>query len=138
MKIPARLPRVWTRTHGFTLIEISLVIALMLGLITLGGFSFTMVQEWNQGKTASLGLQAVYSAQRSYLADRPTADITTVAPADLVPYLPTGWSAMPTATGLKGETLTLDTTVMPPVFKNGGSNYDPSKTQKDGLWDIGS
>jgi prepilin-type N-terminal cleavage/methylation domain-containing protein len=138
MKTPHNLPRVSKRAHGFTLIEISLVIALMLGLITLGGFSYTMVRDWNKGKTASLALQAVYSAQRSYLADRPTADIATVAPADLVPYLPTGWATMPTLQGLNGESLTLDTTVMPPVFKNGGSNYDPSKTQKDGLWDLGS
>ncbi|RBP36384.1 hypothetical protein DES53_11795 [Roseimicrobium gellanilyticum] len=138
MKIPSRLPRVWTRAHGFTLIEISLVIGLMLALITIGGFSYSMVQDWNKGKTASLALQAVYSAQRSYLADRPTANIATVPPADLVPYLPTGWTAIPTMSGLKGESLVLDTKVMPPAFKAGSSNYDPSQTQKDGLWDIGS
>jgi type II secretory pathway pseudopilin PulG len=138
MKLLRPLARPWSRAHGFTLIEISLVIGLMLGLITLGGFSYKMVQDWNKAKNASLALQAVYSAQRSYMADNPTADITEIDADTLVPYLPTGWTAMPTATSLTETTLTLDFTVMPPVFLSGSTPYDPSKSTKDGLWDIGS
>lgn len=138
MKLPPPLPRPRLDARGFTVIEISLVIALMLGLLTLGGFSYDMVRDWNKGKSASLALQAVYSAQRSYLADRPTADISAVTSAELVPYLPTGWTTMPSMTGLAEEPLTLDHTVMPPTFTKSGSAYDPSKTTKDGLWDIGS
>lgn len=124
-------------SHGFTLIEISLVIALMLGLMALGGMSVSAVQDWNKGKNAAVSLRAAYTAQRSYLADFPTADISTVTAAALVPYLPTGWSAMPTAVGLKSETLTLDHTVMPPVFRRGTTTYDPSASQQDELWDVG-
>ena len=140
MKLPSFPPRrPWSRNGGFTLIEISLVIGLMLVLLTIGGFSYSMVQDWNKGKTASLALQAVYSAQRSYMADHPTADITAVTSNDLKTYLPTGWSAMPTAVGLKGESLVLDHKIMPPAFVTGSSTkYDPSNSEKDGLWDIGS
>lgn len=138
MKLLRPPARPWSRAHGFTLIEISLVIGLMLGLIAIGGFSYKMVKDWNKGKNASLALQAVYSAQRSYMADHPTADISEVDAATLLPYLPTGWTEMPTATSLTETALTLDFSVMPPVFLAGTTPYDPSKTTKDGLWDIGS
>ncbi|QIF04771.1 type II secretion system protein [Roseimicrobium sp. ORNL1] len=137
MKLIRPLARPRSRAHGFTLIEISLVIGLMLGLITLGGFSYAMVRDWNKAKNASLALQAVYSAQRSYMADNPTADITEIDAATLIPYLPTGWTEMPTATSLTDTALTLDFQVMPPVFRSSGAAYDPSKSTKDGLWDIG-
>lgn len=138
MKLLRPLSRPWSKADGFTLIEISLVIGLILGLMTLGGISYSMVSRWNKAKNASLALQAVYSAQRSYLADNPTADITQVAPSTLIPYLPVGWTAMPTnLKGANDENLTLDTTVLPPVYTYGGSTYDPSQTAKDGLWDIG-
>ncbi len=123
--------------RGFTLIEMSLVMALILGLIALAGISVSAVQSWNKGKNASIALQAVYSAQRSYLADHPSADITTVTGAALTQYLPTGWTALPVMTGIDGQTLTLDHTVMPPVFRNGEAVYDPSQNPKDGLWDTG-
>ncbi|MEZ0274705.1 MAG: type II secretion system protein [Roseimicrobium sp.] len=138
MKLPPRSIHPLLNARGFTLIEISLVIALMLGLAALGTISFGAIQDWNKGKNASLALQAVYSAQRSYLADHPTADITTITSATLTPYLPTGWAAMPTMTGLGNEALTLDHTVLPPIFRNGSTAYDPSKTTKDGLWDTGN
>ena len=140
-QLPTSVPATVDRRRfeqGFTLIEISLVIGLMLGLMTLGGFSYSMVRDWNKAKNASLALQAVYSAQRSYLADHPTADITTITSATLTPYLPAGWTAMPTMIGLGNETLTLDHTVLPPIFRNGSTAYDPSKTTKDGLWDTGN
>jgi type II secretory pathway pseudopilin PulG len=129
---PSRL-----RGTGFSLVEISLVIALILGMGMLVGLSVGSVREWQRGKDASLSLQAVYAAQRSYLADHPTADLRTLAAAALVPYLPEGWSALPTATALTGESLSLDHTVMPPVFKAGDARYDPSKSTGDGLWDTG-
>jgi prepilin-type N-terminal cleavage/methylation domain-containing protein len=137
MKLPPRSIHPLLKARGFTLIEISLVIALMLGLAALGTISMGAIQDWNKGKNASLALQAVYSAQRSYLADHPTADITTITSATLTPYLPAGWTAMPTMTGLADEALTLDHTVLPPIFRNGTTAYDPSKTTKDGLWDTG-
>ena len=126
------------KARGFSLVEISLVICLMLGLLAIGGFSMDAIQDWNKGKNAALALQAVYSAQRSYLADNPTADISTIDSDTLKAYLPAGWSEMPTMTDLNDGVLTLDFSVMPPFFSGSGGRYDPSKTTKDGLWDTGT
>src|SRR5205823_186127 len=92
---------------GFSLLELSFVLALTLSLCTAMGFGITAVQHWKKGKNAALALQAAYAAQRGYMADHPTADITTVTTAKLEPYLPQGWSTMPEVSGLGGEALTL-------------------------------
>lgn len=130
-------PPLRRRPGGFTLLEVSMVIALILGLSMVAGFSINAVQDWNKAKGATVSLQAVYAAQRSYLADHPTTDIKNVPSSELLPYLPEGWSTMPTATGLSGEPLTANHTVMPPYFMAGTNRYDPSTTQTDGLWDVG-
>lgn len=123
------------RERGFTLMEISLVIALMLGLMSLITMNVSAVSDWQKGKDASLSLQAVFSAQRAYMADHPTASIATVTSTQLVAYLPQGWSAMPTFTSLQSQALTLDHTVMPPRLLLGNAAYDPSGNTSDGLWD---
>jgi len=122
---------------GFSLLEVSLVIALLLALSTFAGITVTSVRNWQRGKDAALSLQAVLAAQRSYLADHPTANIAMVSSAQLQVYLPEGWSTMPVFTGLNDETLTLDHTVMPPRIFADGVVYDPSKRPDDGLWDTG-
>lgn len=123
--------------RGFTLIEISLVIGLLLGLATFATMNIMAVRDWQKGKDAGLSLQAVFSAQRSYMADHPTADIATVTSAQLVPYLPQGWSAIPTVSSLDDDSLAVDHTVMPPRLLMGGAVYDPSSNRSDGLWDTG-
>lgn len=115
--------------------EISLVIALVLGLMSLVTLNVSTVTEWQEGKDASLSLQAVFAAQRAYMADHPTADIAAVSSSLLQTYLPQGWSTMPTFTGLEDEQLTLDHTVMPPRLLLGNAAYDPSGSTSDGLWD---
>lgn len=131
------LPQRATAARGFSLIEISLVIALLLALSTFAGLTITSVRNWQRGKDAALSLQAVYSAQRGYLADHPTANIALVSTTQLQAYLPEGWSAMPVFTGLENEVLTLDHTVMPPKIYANGAIYDPSGKADDGLWDTG-
>ena len=121
--------------RGFSLIEISLVIALMLGLMSIVGFNIYSMRDWQKGKDAGLSLQAVFAAQRSYLADHPTANIATVSSAQLETYLPAGWSVMPTFQSLDDEVLTLDHTVMPPTLLLGETPYDPSGNPSDGQWD---
>jgi hypothetical protein len=111
--------------------------ALMLGLSALIGFGYSSVSEWKKGKEAALSLQAVYSAQRAYMADNPTADISVITSAQLTAYLPQGWSALPTFTGLQAEALTLNFTTMPPSLLSGSTPYDPSPRTNDGLWDVG-
>ncbi|RYD38265.1 MAG: type II secretion system protein [Verrucomicrobiaceae bacterium] len=126
-----------SRNQGFTLIEISMVIGLILTLTAIAGLSISSVTRWKNGRNASLALQAVYAAQRGYLADHPTSTLQGIPSATLTSYLPTGWSGMPTMTGLNGEVLTLDYISMPPVFLNGANRYDPSPGTSDGLWDVG-
>ena len=121
---------------GFTLIEISLVIGLVIALIAFVGLNVGTVRDWQRGKNASLSLQAVFAAQRSYMADHPTANITQVTSTQLQPYLPTGWSSMPTFTSLEGDALTLNFNQMPPRLYLGNAVYDPSNNNADGLWDV--
>lgn len=123
--------------HGFSLVEISLVIALLLALSTFAGLTVTSVRNWQRGKDAGLSLQAVFAAQRAYLADHPTANIALVSSAQIEAYLPEGWSTMPSFTGLENEAITLDHTVMPPRLYANGAVYDPSGKMDDGLWDTG-
>ncbi len=126
-------------TRGFSLIEVSLVIALLLGLSVGMGYGVSSVQRWKKGKDGALGLQAVYAAQRAYMADHPTSSIATVSLPQMLSYLPQGWSSLPTAKGLEDESLTLDFAVMPPRWLAGTAStvYDPSDKPDDGLWDVG-
>ena len=123
--------------RGFTLLEISLVLALILGLSVMIGFGYNAVSAWKQGKSAGLSLQAVYAAQRAYMADNPTALISAVTSAQLTAYLPEGWSSLPVFVGLNGEGLTLKFSVMPPMLLLGATPYDPSGKSTDSLWDVG-
>ena len=121
-----------------TIIEISVTLALLMALASVVVISANGVSEWKLARSAGLDLRLVYVAQKSYLADHPTADISAVAAADLVPYLPNQMGSIPTVESLEGDTLTIDHNQMPPVALNGGSAYDPSGDALDGLWDVGA
>jgi prepilin-type N-terminal cleavage/methylation domain-containing protein len=135
MKI--HLNDVHAKAKGFTLIEISLVIGLLLGLATFAGMNMYAVRKWQKGKDAAVSLQGVLAAQKAYLSDHPTASMASVNVAQLNAYLPQGWAGMPVIEGLDDELLTIDHNVMPPVFMLSGSIYDPSGSSSDGLWDTG-
>lgn len=123
---------------GFTLIEITVVIALMLSLSALVISLVNPMRDWRLGKDAGLAIQSVYVAQKTYLADHPNADPATLTSAMLLPYLPDGTTQMPVRTGLDDQALTLDFTQVPPVWKDGGTIYDPSPPGNNGLWDVGN
>ncbi len=125
------------RSTGFTLIEISLVIGLLLLLATFAGMNIAVVRDWQRGKDAGLALQAVFAAQRSYLSDHPTADIAEVSTVQLQVYLPQGWSTMPVVISLDNDALAIEHTIMPPRLMLGTVVYDPSGKGSDGLWDAG-
>jgi prepilin-type N-terminal cleavage/methylation domain-containing protein len=129
------LSRSGRRRGGFSLIEISLVIALILGLMSVVGMNIYAMRDWQEGKDAGLSLQAVFAAQRGYMADHPTADIASVPTAQLEAYLPAGWTTMPVFRSLEDDVLTLDHSVMPPRLLLGDAAYDPSGSTSDGLWD---
>ena len=128
-----------TRTRaGMTIIEISVTLALLMALASVVVFSASGVSDWKLARTAGLDLRSVYVAQKSYLADHPTADISTVVAADLIPYLPNKLGSIPTVESIEGDTLTIDHNQMPPVATSGGAVYDPSGDSLDGLWDVGA
>lgn len=125
-------------TKGFSLVEITVVVALMLGLVTMVTYSVTSMNNWKMGRSASEALQSVYVAQRSFLADHPTKDSSDFTLSALSPYLPGQSTSMPQAKSLDNAVLTLDYTSMPPVWKLAGSTYDPSDDPTDGVWDVGN
>lgn len=123
------------RCRGLSLIEMTLVIAIMLMLASVVMYSLSSMGEWKQGRSSGEKLKAVYLAQKGYLADHPTESYDTLTEAKLIPYLPGRGSALPTAKSLDEQDLTLEISTMPPSFKLGGSVYDPSGSSTDGLWD---
>jgi hypothetical protein len=126
------------RLPGVTLIEMSLVMFLLVALMSTGLFFNSKVGEWRAGREAAETLRGVYAAQRLYLSDNPTAPISSLTNALLIPYLPNQLATMPTITSLTNATLTIRVTTSPPTINNGsGGNYDPSGNSKDSLWDVG-
>lgn len=124
--------------RGFTLIELSLVIGLLIALMSTGIFFSSAIGTWKAGRDASETLRSVYVAQRTFLADHPTTAMSTVSRSDLLPYIPGKPQSFPTVEGLDGATRDIKVTVSPPVvIDNSGVTYDPSGKPDDSLWDVG-
>ncbi len=124
------------RQRGFTLLEMSIVIMVLLALISMGLYSSRKTDEWKRARAASEELRSVYSAQRMYFADHPTALKKDLTPELLLPYMPNN-AAMPTVKSLTGTALTINIKQFPPYFEQGGARYDPSGNNDDSLWDAG-
>jgi prepilin-type N-terminal cleavage/methylation domain-containing protein len=124
--------------RAFTLLEMSIVLMVLLALVGSGFFVSSEMTKWKLGRQASEDLRSVYSAQRMYLADNPTASVANLTAALLIPYLPNQATVLPTVTSLTGAKLTILVNVSPPVINAGsGATYDPSGNSKDSLWDVG-
>lgn len=124
--------------NGFTLLEMTIVIMMLLAMIKTGFFVSSKMTEWKLGREASETLRTVYSAQRMYLADNPTVAVADITSAVIIPYLPNGAVAMPTVTSLTKTPLGILVNVSPPVINAGGGvPYDPSGSTRDSLWDVG-
>lgn len=122
---------------GFTLLEMSMVICVLLVLV---GSSFVVtgkVSEWRLGKDASEKLRTVYTAQRMFLADNPTVLPTAITRDQIIPYLPNRVTEMPVITPVKGTALTINVTAIPPYLLQNGTRYDPSGSTTDNVWDVG-
>lgn len=134
MKMP-HLPN--SSKKAFTLLEMTIVIMVLIALISLGFYSSNKMTEWKLGRTASETLRSVYSAQRMYLADNPTATVASLTPALILPYIPNTPAAMPTIKSLEGVDLPIVVTASPPYAGTEGDRYDPSGSPTDSLWDVG-
>lgn len=124
--------------RAFTLLEMSVVIAVITALIGVSMFAVGSFKEWKKGSAAGQELRKVYNAQRTYLAEHPTETSSSLTAAKVIPYLSDGATSLPTIQDLDGNTLTIKVDVIPPVINNGsGAAYDPSGKSDDGLWDVG-
>lgn len=124
--------------NGFTLLEMTVVIMVILALIGMTSFGGGAVEKWRKGRDASETLRGVYVAQRTYLADNPTAALSSLTETKLKPYLPDNSSTFPKITGLDGTLRSVNVNLSPPVVKDtNNTTYDPSGSLKDSLWDVG-
>ncbi len=124
--------------NGFTLLEMTVVLSVLLTLLGTGLFVSKQFGNWQLGRAAAEELRTVYAAQRMFLADNPTALVTSITTAQIIPYLPNQATAMPTVKSLTGVTLVIRVNVNPPNINNGaGGIYDPSGSTNDSLWDVG-
>lgn len=124
--------------NGFTLLEMSVVLCVLLTLLGTGLFVSRQFGNWQLGRAAAEDLRAVFAAQRLFLSDNPTVLVSNITAAQIIPYLPNQATAIPTVRALTGATLTIRVNVNPPNINNGsGGVYDPSGSTNDSLWDVG-
>jgi prepilin-type N-terminal cleavage/methylation domain-containing protein len=127
-----------TRRRGFTLLEMTIVIMVLIALMSTGLVVNRKMDEWKLGRAASETLRQVYSAQRMFLADNPTRLVSSLTAADVLPYMPGNATALPTVKSLTGAKYGISVNVSPPVINAGsGVAYDPSGNIRDSLWDVG-
>ena len=124
---------------GFTLIELSITIAVILILAGAASLGIKPYYAFRDGRAAGEMLRSVKAAQLMYLSDNPSAALTTLTggtSGNLTPYMPNGtWPTLPMVNGVQP---TISCTVFPPVAVLGSTNpYDPSGSPTDGLWDVG-
>jgi prepilin-type N-terminal cleavage/methylation domain-containing protein len=127
-----------TLRQGFTLLEMTIVIMVLIALISTGFFVNGKMDEWRLGREASETLRQVYTAQRMFLAENPTRLVSTITATDVIPYMPGNATALPTVKSLANTNLSILVNVSPPVINAGsGVPYDPSGDNRDSLWDVG-
>jgi prepilin-type N-terminal cleavage/methylation domain-containing protein len=123
------------RASGFTLVEMSVVIAVILVLVGAASLGIKPYYTYRDGRAAGEALRSVKAAQLMYLADNPSTPVANLTQALLKPYMPQGaWPTLPTVGSVVP---TINCTVFPPVAVLSGTTYDPSGSTTDGLWDVG-
>ncbi len=125
------------KRSAVTLIELTVVIGVILILVGIAIPVTNAYRDWQTGISAGERLQAVYTAQRLYLSDFPTTDVTTLIPANIIPYLPDNAPALPVVQDLNGNPLAFNIAISPPIYLDAaGVLYDPTPAG-DGQWDVG-
>ena len=128
-----------SRLRGaFTLLELTVVIAVLTVLVSTSMIAVGSYKEWKMGSAAAQDLRKVYNAQRTYLAENPTESASSLTNSKVISYLSDGAGSLPSVKDLDGNSLTIKVNVIPPVYVSGsGDTYDPSGRSDDGLWDVG-
>jgi prepilin-type N-terminal cleavage/methylation domain-containing protein len=128
---------------GFSLVEMSLVIAVILMLAGAASLSVKPYLAYRDGRAAGEMLRAVKAAQLMYLSDNPSTLVANLTQNNLLPYMPNGLAngqvnplAWPTLPPVNGQVPTIDCTKFPPVAVLNGATYPPS-LNTDGLWNVG-
>lgn len=130
--------RLRPRLPGFTLVEMTIVMMILLTLVGIGFYSTSSIKSWKLGRDASEKLRTVHAAQRLCLSDNPTVAVSSLTGALIIPYLSNQATSIPTVESLTGATLAIKVDVFPPIINTGsGAAYDPSGSTKDSLWDVG-
>lgn len=124
--------KISTNPKGVTLIELTVVIAMILTLVSATTLSISYYRDYQAGLSAGEELKAVYQAQRLFLADNPTTPVNAIVWANIAPYMANA-APLPVVNDLNGNPLVIDLAVSPPVF----IGYDPSGSPTDGIWDAG-
>ena len=120
---------------GFTLVEMSVTIAMILVLVGGASLGVQPYLAYRDGRASGEMLRAVKAAQLMYLSDYPSTPVTSLTQALILPYMPHGtWPTLPLVNGVAP---TINCAVFPPVAVLGGTTYDPSGAANDGLWDAG-
>jgi prepilin-type N-terminal cleavage/methylation domain-containing protein len=123
------------RRSGFTLVEMTVAIAVVLVLAGVASLSVKPYYDYRDGRTAGEMLRAVKAAQMMYLSDNPSTQVSNLTQAMITPYMPNG--TWPTLPAVGGVVPTINCAVFPPVAMLNGVTCDPSATTNDGLWDVG-
>ena len=123
-------------TSAFTLVEMSVVIAVILLLAgAAASLSIKPYLAYRDGRAAGEMVRSVKAAQLMYLSDNPSTQVANLTQALLLPYMPNGaWPTLPLVNNVQP---TINCTVFPPVAVLNGNPYDPSPSTTDGLWDVG-
>jgi prepilin-type N-terminal cleavage/methylation domain-containing protein len=125
------------RASGFTLVELSVTIAVIILLAGAASLGIKPYYAYRDGRAAGEALRSVKAAQLMYLADYPSTPVANLTQALLLPYMPNGaWPTLPLVNNVPPAP-TINCAVFPPVAVLGGATYDPSGPTTDGLWDVG-
>lgn len=130
-KSPARPRPGNSVASGFTLVEMTVVIAVILVLVGAASLGLRPYYAYRDGRDAGEKLRSVKAAQLMFLADNPSTPVTSLTQALLLPYMPNG--TWPTLPSINNTVPTINCTVFPPV----ASITDPSGSPTDGIWDVG-
>lgn len=138
VRLNRRAPNAERRTRmnsGTTLVELSVVIAVLLLLIGIVSLTVGPYTAYRDGQTAGEILRSVKTAQMMYLADNPSTPVSSLTKALLQPYMPNAtWPTLPT---VGAQQPTINCAVFPPVAVLNGQTYDPSGSTTNGLWNVG-